>query len=44
MSKRRRLFISLILCFEDGHKPVLLPITSPFHIRVLSLWRLGGCF
>ena len=44
MSKRHRLFISLVLCFEDGHEPVFLPITPPFHIvRFLPLWRLGGC-
>ena len=44
MSQRRSLFIGLVLRFEDGYEPVLLPITPPFHIiQLLSLRRLGGC-
>ena len=43
MSKRHRLFISLPLCFKDGHKSVFLPITSSFHIsRLRPLCRFGG--
>jgi len=44
MSKRRRLFICLVLRFKNGHKPVFLPITSAFYIiRLLSLRCLGSC-
>lgn len=45
MSKRRCLFICLVLCLKDGHQPVLFPITSTFNIiQLLSLRRLWGCF
>lgn len=43
MSKRHRLFLCFIFRLKDGHKPMLLPVTSSFHIiQLLSLWRFGG--
>ena len=44
MSKRNRLFIHLILRFNNRREPVRLLVTSTLHItRSLCLWRLGGC-